>query len=253
MTELLYRRNALLETISARRRRIERLILPQESQSTSNKKLIVAAERLSIPIERIPLAEIRHLSDNGVQQDVLLEVSPYPYADIASIYERAQSLQEAPLVLILDLLQSPGNLGRLLRTAEAVGTHGVVIQKRRAGGVTPAVVAASMGASEHLLIARVTNIARTVEQMKRDNLWVAGLHVGLENQPLTQCDLNRPLALVVGNEAQGLRRLVRDRCDFLINIPMHGHIQSLNAAIAGSLVLYAARTARDNLPENQHH
>jgi len=110
-----------------------------------------------------------------------------------------------------------------------------------------------MGASEHLLIARVTNIARTVEQMKRDNLWVAGLHVGLENQPLTQCDLNRPLALVVGNEAQGLRRLVRDRCDFLINIPMHGHIQSLNAAIAGSLVLYAARTARDNLPENQHH
>ena len=253
MTELLYRRNALLETISASRRRIVRLILPQESKSTSNKKLIAAAESSSIPIERIPLAEIKHLAGNGVQRDVLLEVDPYPYADITSIHERAQSLQEAPLVLMLDLLQSPGNLGRLLRTAEAVGTHGVVIQKRRAGGVTPAVVAASMGASEHLLIARVTNIARTVERMQRDNLWVAGLHVGLDNQPLAQCDLNRPLALVVGNEAQGLRRLVRERCDFVINIPMYGRVQSLNAAVAGSLVLYAARTARDGLPKNQHH
>ena len=147
-------------------------------------------------------------------------------------------------MLILDLLQSPSNLGLLLRTAEAMGVHGVVIQKRRAGGVTPAVVAASMGASEHLLIARATNIARTIEQLRGDDVWVAGLHPGPGSLHMHECDLNISLALVIGNEDKGLRRLVRERCDFLINIPMHGLVKSLNAAVAGSLALYAARNAR---------
>ena len=245
MTELLYRRNAVLETISAGRRKIVRLLLSHESTSTSNATLVATANNHAIPIEHVPRTEIRHRAGDSVHQDALLEVHPYQYADIAAMHVRAQTLREAPLLLMLDLLQSPGNFGRLLRTAEAVGVHGVVIQKRRAGGVTPAVVAASMGASEHLLITRVTNLARTIEQLRSEDVWVAGLHPGPDSLSLNQCDLNRALVLVVGNEGKGLRHLVRERCDFLMNIPMRGRVQSLNAAVAGSLALYAARTARD--------
>ena len=245
MTELLYRRNALLETMSAGRRKIVRLLLSHESTPTSNATLVAAAESRAIRIERVPRAEIRQRAGDSAHQDALLEVHPYPYASIAEMHTRAAALREAPLLLMLDLLQSPGNFGRLLRTAEAVGVHGTLIQKRRAGGVTPAVVAASMGASEHLLIARVTNLARAIEQLHSDDVWVAGLDPGAGSHPIGQSDLNRPLALVVGNEGTGLRRLVRKRCDFLINIPMLGQVRSLNAAVAGSLALYAARSARD--------
>ncbi len=244
MTELLYRRNALLETISAGRREIVRLVVSHESRPTSNATLVGAAKSQAIPIKHVPRTEIKQWAGDSAHQDALLEVHSYPYADIAAIHARARALQEAPLLLMLDLLQSPGNFGRLLRTAEAVGVHGVIIQKRRAGGVTPAVVAASMGASEHLLIARATNLARAIEKLSRDGVWVAGLHTGPGSLPLEQTDLNRALVLVVGNEGKGLRRLVRERCDFLINIPMHGRIQSLNASVAGSLALYAARTTR---------
>jgi len=188
--------------------------------------------------------EIRQGAGDGTHQDALLEVHSYPYVDIAAMYARARALREAPLLLMLDLLQSPGNIGRLLRTAEAVGVHGVVIQKMRAGRVTPAVVAASMGASEHLLITRATNLARVIRQLRSDHVWVAGLDPRPGSLPLDQCDLNRALVLVVGNEGKGLRHLVREHCDFLINIPMRGHVQSLNAAVAGSLAIYAARTAR---------
>ena len=244
MTELLYRRNALLETISAGRREIVRLLLSQESQPTSNTSLVAAAKGKAIPIERVPRTEIKQWAGDKTHQDALLEVQSYPYADIAAMHARARALDEAPLLLMLDLIQSPGNFGRLLRTAEAMGVHGVIIHKRRAGGVTPAVVAASMGASEHLLIARATNLARAIEQLQSDNVWVAGLHPGPSSLPLYESDLNRALVLVVGNEGKGLRRLVRDRCDFLINIPMHGRLQSLNAAVAGSLALYSARITR---------
>jgi 23S rRNA (guanosine2251-2'-O)-methyltransferase len=244
VTELLYRRNALLETMSAGRRNIVRLLLSRESTPSSNALLVAGAKSRAIPIERVPRMEIRQRAGDSAHQDALLEVHPYPYADIAAMHARARTLNEAPLLLMLDLLQSPGNIGRLLRTAEAAGVHGVVIQKRRAGGVTPAVVAASMGASEHLLITRVTNLAHAIQQLHSDDVWVAGLHTGSGSLPMDQSDLNRALMLVVGNEGKGLRRLVRERCDFLINIPMHGHVKSLNAAVAGSLALYAARTAR---------
>ncbi len=244
MTELLYRRNALLETISAGRRKIVRLLLSQESTPTSNAPLVTAAKGKAIPIERIPRMEIKQRAGDSVHQDALLEVHPYTYSDITAMHARARALQEETLLLMLDLLQSPGNFGRLLRTAEAVGVHGVVIQKRRAGGVTPAVVAASMGASEHLLISRVTNLVRAIEQLRGEGVWVAGLDSGPGSQPLDQNDLNRALVLVVGNEGKGLRRLVRKRCDFLIDIPMVGRVKSLNASVAGSLALYAARNAR---------
>jgi len=141
-------------------------------------------------------------------------------------------------------VQSPGNIGRVLRSAEAFGVHGVVLPERRAGGVTPAVADASMGASEHMRIAQVTNVVQAMEQMRARDIWLAGLDMAADAQPLGKMDLNRALAVVIGNEGSGLRRLVRERCDFLVRIPMHGRVASLNAAIAGSLALFAAVQAR---------
>ena len=134
-------------------------------------------------------------------------------------------------------------MGTLLRTAEAVGVHGVVMPLRRTATVTPAVVAASSGASEHLLIAQA-NLAQALDILIENNLWAIGLDGGPDSQPLEKVDLKGPLALVVGNEGQGMRRLVRDKCDLLLRLPMRGQIESLNAAVAGSVALYLALKAR---------
>ena len=245
MTEIIYRRNAILETILASRRNIVRLLLSREASPESQNNVIAAAKSNSIKIDRISRSQMVGKIGNSLHQDVLLEVQSYPYAEIADMYVLSEKDKGLPLLLILDQLQSPSNFGRLLRSAEAMGVHGVIVQKRRAGGVTPAVVAASMGASEHLLIARVTNLSRTIKQLQTDNLWVIGLDTNTECSALSEIDLNRALAIVIGNESNGLRRLIRNSCDSIITIPMLGKIESLNAAIAGSIALYAAREARN--------
>jgi len=147
--------------------------------------------------------------------------------------------------MLLDLVQDPRNVGALLRTAETMGVHGIVIQERRGCEITPTVVTTSAGAAEHLRVAQVTNLVDAMRRLKRQDVWLFGLGLGPEAEPLDQVDLELPLGLVIGNEGDGLRRLVRDRCDRLVKLPMYGQVQSLNAAVAGSLALYAARAARN--------
>jgi 23S rRNA (guanosine2251-2'-O)-methyltransferase len=179
-----------------------------------------------------------------LHQGVVLETSPYPYVALDDVLIAAQSHAESPLLLLLDQLQDPQNVGSLLRTAEAVGVHGVVIQRRRAVGVTPAVVHASAGAAEHLMVAQVTNLANTIATLKERGVWIAGLEAVPDAQQYDRADLGGPLALVVGSEGAGLRRLVRERCDFVLRLPMHGQVASLNASVAGSVVLYEALRQR---------
>ena len=190
------------------------------------------AEQSSVPVDQVERLEIAN-----EHQGLAALVDPYPYSSLDSLMQKAARAAEPPLLLILDQVQDPQNLGTLLRAAEAVGVHGVLLPLRGAAGVTPAVVKASAGACEHLWIAR-ENLAQAIRQLKRDNVWIAGL----ENSPaavrIDQIDLQGPLALVVGSEGQGLRRLVRESCDFLVRIPMRGRVGSLNAAVAGSLALY---------------
>ena len=145
---------------------------------------------------------------------------------------------------MLDLLHGPQNIGQLLRTAEIVGVHGVIMQDRRAPEITPAVVQFSAGATEHLHIAQVTNLVQTIKQLQGEGVWVAGMDMGTDTRKLGNIDLDMPLAIVVGHEGQGLRRLVRVSCDFIVELPMRGHVESLNAAVAGSVLLYAAWQAR---------
>jgi 23S rRNA (guanosine2251-2'-O)-methyltransferase len=163
--------------------------------------------------------------------------------NIEDILERAKSRAEDLFVLVLDVIQNPQNLGTLLRSAEAAGVHGVVIPQHRAAEVTPAVVAASAGATEHMFITQ-SNITRSLERFKETGAWVVGLEGGEGAKPITEVPLIGPIVVVVGNEGEGMRPLVRQSCDFLLSLPMRGKIESLNASVAGSIVVYQVLLTR---------
>ncbi len=239
MREVLYSRQAVREALRAGRRRFFRLLLAEGLASDPILDEIVSlAQKQNIAIVQCPRHEVEEAAQYHAHQGVALEVSDYPYVDVQDILHLAQMRQEAPLLLILDLIQDIHNLGSLIRTLEAVGGHGIIIQKRRAAGITPATVSTSSGATEHVLIAQVTNIAREIERLKEYEVWVAGLEDVPEALPYTQMDLTVPLGIVVGSEGGGLRRLVREHCDWLMSLPMRGQINSLNAAVAASVALY---------------
>jgi 23S rRNA (guanosine2251-2'-O)-methyltransferase len=245
MADLLYGRNAVREALRAGRRSLNRLLVSAGAQETGTLAEIVRlAEAAGVPVERVDRHDLDARLRQANHQGVALECGDYPYAELEDILALAEAREEAPLILILDHLQDPQNVGTLLRTAEAVGAHGVVLPGRRAAEVTPAVVNASAGATEHVHIAVVSNIAQTIEQLQRLGVWVVGLEDDERAQIYDEADLNIPLALVVGAEGAGLARLTRERCDFLIKLPQAGKIASLNAAVAGSIALYHAWRAR---------
>jgi 23S rRNA (guanosine2251-2'-O)-methyltransferase len=237
--EVLYSRQAVREALRAGRRRFFRLLLAKGlAENPVLDEIIALAQSQNVAIVQRPRREIEEVAKYHAHQGVAVEVSDYPYADVQDILHLAETRQEAPLILILDLIQDIHNLGSLIRTLEAVGGHGILIQERRAAGITPATVSTSSGATEHVLIAQVTNIAQEIEHLKENKVWIAGLEDVSEALPYNQMDLKVPLGIVVGSEGSGLRRLVRERCDWLMSLPMRGQINSLNAAIAASIVLY---------------
>jgi 23S rRNA (guanosine2251-2'-O)-methyltransferase len=242
--EFLYRRNVVLETLRAGRRDLRRLLLSDEADRNALKDVLAEAQRRHIRIDTRTAKELNVISHGDNHQGVAIEVGVYPYAEFDEPFVIARAANVPPLFLLLDQVQDPANVGRLLRTAEACGVHGVYMPDKGSGEITPAVVTASMGASEHMRVVRVTNMAQSIEMLKRSDVWIAGLDLSPMAQELGRVDLNRPLGVVVGNEGSGIRRLVRDKCDLLIHLPMRGNVQSLNAAIAGSIVLYSAWQAR---------
>lgn len=238
MRELIYGRNAVYECLRAKRREVFKLLVAEGAQEKgvlAQSLQLAASSGKRIPIQRVPRAQLDRVSEG--HQGVVAEVSGYPYAAFDDVLSR---LTRPPLFLVLDCVQDPQNLGALLRTAEAVGVEGVVIARDRAAEITPAVVNVSSGATEHLQIAQVTNIARALQTLKESDVWVIGLDASRAPgvQDYATVDLRGPLAIVVGSEGQGIRRLVRETCDVLVKLPMHGAVSSLNVAVAGSIVLY---------------
>jgi 23S rRNA (guanosine2251-2'-O)-methyltransferase len=238
MIDLLYGRRPVYEVLRAGRRRVYGLTLAEGVQEREAivDQIVSLARANGVPLARTPRREMDQVVSN--HQGVVAEASPYPYVDLEEMLVHSADQNTPALFLLLDLLQDPQNVGSLLRTAEAVGVHGVVIPRRRAVGITPAVVSASAGAVEHLRVAQITNLARTIDELKRHDIWVAGLEAGADAGLVDQADLRGPLALVVGSEGRGLRRLVREKCDFSVRLPMRGRVASLNAAVAGSVALY---------------
>lgn len=243
--ETIYGRNAVRECLRAGRRRVYKLSLAQGVKETDLvAEIVTLAHQAKVAIERVERAaldRIGHINHQGVAA----EVSAYPYTDLGEILTQAEKRDEPSFLLLLDCLEDPQNLGTLLRTAEVVGVHGIVIPKRRAVGVTPAVANASAGATEYLQVTRVTNLARTIGDLKKRGIWVVGLEDLPQAQLYSQFDLSGPLALVVGSEGRGIRRLVLESCDVVLRLPMRGYIGSLNAAVAGSIALYEAWRQRE--------
>jgi len=242
MREWIYGRNPVYEVLRADRRQVFQLLIAKGTLSKGRLADIVEiCQDKHLPVEHVPRTRLDRI--NHHHQGVAVEVSDYPYVSLPDLFDLAEQRNEPPLFLILDTLKDPQNLGTLLRTGEIVGLHGVLLPFRRTATVTPAVVNTSSGASEHLLITQI-NLAQAINTIKEAGVWVIGLEGGLESQSLEKIDLNGPLSLVVGGEGQGIRALVRKSCDQLVSLPMRGRIDSLNAAVAGSIALYLAWGAR---------
>lgn len=243
MPEYIWGRNPVLETLRSSRK-VKRLFIAEgQREVPALLNILQEVTRQQIPLETVPRLRLDQLSQGAVHQGCLAVVEARRYASIDEILASARAKNADPFLLILDAIQDVNNLGSLLRTAEAAGVHGVILPRHQAAEITATIVKTSAGATEHLLIAQETNLTRTLETLKKEQIWVIGL-VGETKTRYDQADLTGPLALVVGNEGKGISRLVREHCDVLVRLPMYGQINSLNAAVAGSIALYEALRQR---------
>lgn len=243
MKEWITGRNPVYECLRSCRRHFFRLLVARGAEEGGRLTDIqLLAKQANLPVERVDKTELFAIHEH--HQGVALQASAYPYSDLAEIFALAEKKGEPLFMLLLDQVQDPQNFGTLIRSAELFGLHGILIPPDRAVGVTPAVVHASSGGSEHLLITQ-GNLAQAIDQIKALNAWVIGLDMDPASQTLDKTNLTGALVLVVGSEGGGLRRLVREKCDLITHIPTSGRLDSLNAAVAGSIALYAAYLKRN--------
>src|SRR5690349_104871 len=242
MKEYIYSRNAVYEVLRAKHREVFKILISEGAQEKGRLADILSmAKERRTPVEKAQRGRLDKVHQN--HQGVVAEVSGYAYSDVIEILELANQRNEPPFVLLLDSLNDPQNFGTLLRTAEAIGVHGVLIPLAHAVEVTPSVVNASSGASEHLLVARA-NLAQAIDALRDAEVWIVGLDQAAAELGSNSRHLKGALGLVVGSEGEGPRQLVRSKCDIVLKLPMRGEIESLNAAVAGSVALYLAYLAR---------
>ena len=236
-TEYLYGIHAVREALMAGRRRIHQIYISEKRTSQRIRKLIARAESNRIPVRYVSSETIRSTLKTDKHQGIGAEVSPCPFVDLNRLLITFKEDADAPLLLLLDHIVDPQNMGGLIRTASCVGVNGVIIPKDRSAFPTPTVSRASAGALEHISITPVTNLVRTIRTLKEKGIWIMGLDKAADN-PIFFSDVSGPIALVVGGEEKGIRSLVRQNCDMLVSIPQTGRIDSLNASVAGAVAMY---------------
>ena len=229
-------RNSILEALKAGRT-INKIIVVKGEREGSIRQIIAMAREKGIIVQEFERSRIDDLAVTRAHQGVIAYVSVKDYVEVDDILKIAEASGKPPFILVLDEITDPQNLGSILRTADAVGAHGVIIPKRRAASLNASVSKASAGAVEYVPVARVTNIGQTIDLLKKNNIWVVGTDSS-GKQPFYESDLKGPIALVIGSEGEGIGRLVLEKCDFVVNIPMLGKISSLNASAAGAVVMY---------------
>ncbi|KGM45159.1 23S rRNA (guanosine(2251)-2'-O)-methyltransferase RlmB [Neobacillus niacini] len=237
-------KNPVMEALRSERD-INKILIAESSQRGQMQQLIQLAKEANVIVQFVPKKKIDQISDEN-HQGVLAYVAAYQYAEMDDLFAAAEKKNEAPFFLLLDEIEDPHNLGSIMRTADAVGAHGIIIPKRRAVGLTATVAKASTGAIEHIPVVRVTNMARTIDELKERGIWIAGTDAS-GKQDYRQFDGTMPIGLVIGSEGKGMGRLVRDKCDFLINLPMAGKVTSLNASVAAALLMYEVYRRRHPL------
>ena len=235
--------NAVAEALKARRRAFQWVGMAKERDDLRLQRLIQECRQNNVPVRFLPRTELDRMAATGSHQGVVAVTSQKQYNDLDDLI--AAKREAYSLIVVLDGIEDPHNLGAILRTADATGADGVVIPERRAAGITGTVVKSSAGASEHLPVAKVTNIARTLEDLKAKGLWMVGLDERGE-QRYDELDYKMDCAIVLGTEGKGLHDLVARKCDFLVSIPMLGRVPSLNVSVAAGVVLYEVVRQRRN-------
>ena len=235
-------RNPVIEALKSERE-VNKLWIAEGSQKGSMIQIAGMAKEQGVLVQIVPKKKIDQMVE-GNHQGVIAQVAAYEYAEIDDLFQLAQERGEDPFFLILDELEDPHNLGSILRTADAVGAHGVIIPKRRAVGLTATVAKSSTGAIEYIPVARVTNLARAIDELKERGVWIFGTDA-LGKGDYRSIDGSLPLGLVIGSEGKGMGRLIKEKCDFLIHLPMKGKVTSLNASVAASLLMYEVYRKRN--------
>nr|WP_072993601.1 23S rRNA (guanosine(2251)-2'-O)-methyltransferase RlmB [Clostridium cavendishii] len=240
--DLVEGRNAVIELLKTNKT-VEQLMVAKGSTEGSINKILGLAKDKRIVVKEVDRKKLDLMSETGAHQGVMAIITPYKYSSVEEILDLAKERNEEPFIIILDELEDPHNLGSIVRTAELCGAHGIIIPKRRNVGVTATVYKASVGAIEYMKIAKVTNINMTIDELKEQGVWVYGTDIeGVEYSYDT--DLSGPCAIVVGNEGKGMSKLTKEKCDKLVKIPMIGKINSLNASVAGGIMMYEVMKSR---------
>ena len=243
-TDIIEGRNPIAEALKSGRE-IDKILVAKGEKNGSIIKIISDAKKRGIVIQEVERAKLDSMSHTKNHQGVIAYAAAAEYSTVEDILSLASSKGEQPFVIIADEITDPHNLGSLLRTANAAGAHGIIIPKRRSVGLNSVVAKTSAGAVEFTPVAKVSNIANTIDKLKKENIWVVGADMDGENTIYTQ-DFSGGIAIVVGSEGEGISRIVKDKCDFLVRIPMLGEITSLNASVAGALMIYEVVRARMN-------
>ena len=246
-TALYEGRNAVMELLRAGKTVDKLFVAPDQNGRMAD--IVALAKKSGTVVTQVDRRKLDAMSETGVHQGVIAQAAAHEYVEVEDILQAARDRGEQPLILICDGLTDPHNLGAVIRSAETAGAHGVIIPKRRSVGLTATAAKASAGAIEHIGVARVTNLAATIDSLKEQGVWVFGADAG-GDKGLYDADFAGSTAIVIGSEGDGLSRIVRDKCDFIVSIPMKGKVNSLNASAAASVLLYEA--VRQRLGEESH-
>ncbi len=242
-SEFIVGKNPVLEALRSGHT-INKIWIGEGTQKGQVNQVLDLAKENGIQFQFVPKKKLDTLVDTKNHQGVVASVAAYEYADIDDVFRKAEQKGEDPFILILDEIEDPHNLGSILRTADAAGAHGVIIPKRRAVGLTATVAKASTGAIEYVPVVRVTNLARTMDELKKRGLWFAGTDAKGDTD-FREASFDLPIGLVIGSEGKGMSRLIKEKCDFLLSVPMLGKVTSLNASVAASLLMYEVLRKRN--------
>ncbi|MCQ2547606.1 MAG: 23S rRNA (guanosine(2251)-2'-O)-methyltransferase RlmB [Clostridia bacterium] len=241
MDNIIIGRNAVMEAIE-NDHAIDKIMVAKGSQGSIG-KVLAKAKSKGLVVQNVDKKLLDKLAEGRPHQGIAAQIAAYQYGEMEDIFRIAKAKQEDPFVIILDGIEDPHNLGAIMRSAECAGAHGIIIPKRHSAGLTEVVAKASAGAIEYMPCVKVTNIAQTIEQMKKDGFWIAACDMG-EHMYYEQ-NLTGPIAVVIGSEGFGISKLVKEKCDYVVSIPMRGHITSLNASNAAAILMYEIRRQRD--------
>lgn len=246
MSDVIYGKNPIFEAIKAEKPIEKIILLKTVAEKPDFRQIIKLARENKIPYSLVDKHALDRIAGNQAHQGMAAILASREYSDTAEILKRAQDHGENPFLVVLNEVQDPHNLGSIIRTAEAAGVHGIIIPKRRSAGLTSVVAKASAGAVEHLPVAKVNNIASFLDEIKKKNIWVVGADEDAKESYL-DADLKGPIVLVMGGESKGLGTLVRDKCDFLVKIPIKGKVSSLNVGVSAGILIY--EVMRQRLPQ----